>query len=155
MLSDVSNLISNGAEDIVEQYRNLASAAMADAQNWLREGALCRAIPEALPDAVMVTDEAGHIVSVNSQFELMFGYHRSEVIGCTPEMLLPEACRARHVQHRRAYAEHPKIVHDMADGSRFLARRKNGVEFRVSVSLGPVVIPAGPYTIVAIRRVRD
>jgi PAS domain S-box-containing protein len=145
---------SNEARKVVEQYRQIAGAAMADAETWLRQGALSRAIPEAMPDAILVADDEGKIISVNSQFELMFGYHRSEVIGRTPEMLLPEAVRARHVEHRRGYVDNPR-VREMGEDLTLLGRRKNGLEFRVQVKLGPVVIPTGVYTIVVIRRTKD
>jgi PAS domain S-box-containing protein len=102
----------------------------------------------------LVADELGEIISVNSQFELMFGYHRSEVIGQLPEMLLPEVVRPRHVEHRRGYVENPRVRQMGGDRTR-LGRRKNGLEFRVQVKFGPVVIPAGVYTIVVTRRTKD
>jgi PAS domain S-box-containing protein len=142
------------ATKVVAQYRQIAGAAMTDAETWLRQGAVSRAIPEAMPDAIMVTDEAGVIISVNSQFELMFGYHRSEVIGNTPEMLLPEAVRARHVEQRRRYIDNPK-VRGLGEHLGLVGRRKSGAELRVLVKLGPVVIPSGVYTIAVIRRVRE
>lgn len=142
------------ANKVVAQYRQIAKAAMIDAETWLRQGALSRAVPEAMPDAIMVTDEAGIIISVNSQFELMFGYHRSEVIGNTPEMLLPEAVRSRHVELRRTFVDNPR-VRGLGENRGLVGRRKNGLEFRVLVKLGPVVIPAGVYTIAVIRRVHE
>jgi PAS domain S-box-containing protein len=142
------------AKQVVSQYRQIAAAAMTDAETWLRQGALSRAIPEAMPDAILVADEAGTIISVNSQFELMFGYHRSEVIGKTPEMLIPEAARSRHIEHRHGYIDNPK-VRDMGEDLKLMGRRKNGAEFRVLVKLGPVVIPDGVFTIVVLRRMRD
>jgi len=145
---------SREAKDVVEQCRQIAGAAMADAETWLRQGALSRAIPEAMPDAILVVDEQGKIISTNSQFELMFGYHRSEIIGQAPEMLMPEAARARHVERRRDYADCPRI-REMSSDRGLLARRKNGREFRVQIKLGPVVIPTGVYTVVVIRRMKD
>jgi PAS domain S-box-containing protein len=142
------------ATAVVEQCMRIADAAITDAGSWLRQGALSRAIPEAMPDAIMVTDEAGVIVSVNVKFELMFGYHRSEVIGQLPEMLMPVAARARHVAERRAYVEEPR-VRDMSDNLKLRALRRNGNEFDVQIKLGPVVIPDGVYTIVIIRKARD
>jgi protein-histidine pros-kinase len=146
--------VDDDAKSVVEQYRRIADAAITDAGTWLRQGALSRAIPEAIPDAIMVTDEAGAIVSVNAKFELMFGYHRSEVLGQMPEMFMPQAVRARHIEHRRNYAENPR-VRDMSAGVRLRAIRKNGVEFDALIKLGPVVIPDGIYTIVVIRKIRD
>jgi PAS domain S-box-containing protein len=157
-VKDVSDMADDpnpdDAKAVVEQYRRIADAAITDAGSWLRQGALSRAIPEAMPDAIMVTDEAGVIVSVNAKFELMFGYHRSEVIGQLPEMLMPPAMRARHVAHRHAYAEEPR-VRDMSEHLRLRGLRKNGVEFDVQIKLGPVVIPDGIYTVVVIRKTRD
>jgi PAS domain S-box-containing protein len=149
-----SNRYADDTKAIVEQYRQIAETALNDAETSLRNGALNRAIPGAMPDAILVTNEAGVIISVNSQFELMFGYHRSEVIGRTPEMLLPEDARGRHIEHRRGYADNPRI-RNIGEQTTLRGRRKNGVEFGVMVKLGPVVIPAGVHTIVVIRRVGD
>jgi len=146
--------LADPVKAVVEQYREIAEAVLSDAEIWLRQGELSRAIPEAMPDAILVTDENGCIVSVNAQFELMFGYHRSEVIGKLPEILMPEPDRAGHVSLRQAYANAPR-VRDMAGDQRILARRKNGSEFRVQVKLAPVIISAGLYTIAVIRTIRD
>jgi len=148
---DIQSLSLSGPGKEVEQYRDVVDAAMSDAETWMRQRALSRAIAEAMPDAILVADEAGLIISVNSQFELMFGYHRSEVIGRTPEMLLPEGVRARHAGYRLGYVENPR-VREMGETMTLIARRKSGAEFRVRVKLGPVVIPTGIYTIVIIRR---
>jgi PAS domain S-box-containing protein len=145
---------ADDAKAIVDQYKRIAEAAIADAQTWLRQGALSRAIPDALPDAIMVVDMAGVIVSVNARFELMFGYHRSEIMGQTAEALIPEASRANHVELRREYSENPRI-RDMSEGMKLRGLRKNGVEINLVIKLGPVVIPAGTYTIVVIRKIRD
>lgn len=151
-MADDSN--SDEAKAAIEQYKRIADAAITDAGAWLRQGALSRAIPEAMPDAIMVTDEAGVIVSVNAKFELMFGYHRSEVVGQLPEMLMPASARECHVAHRRAYAEEPRI-RDMSADLKLRGLRKNGIEFDVQIKLGPVVIPDGVYTVVIMRKTRD
>ncbi len=146
--------LADPVKAVVEQYRNIVEAVLVDTDIWLRHGEVSRAIPEVMPDAILVTDENGCIISVNSQFELMFGYHRSEVFGRLPEMLMPEADRARHVAHRQAYANAPRL-RDIAEDQRLLARRKNGVEFTVQIKLGPVIVPTGTYTIAVIRKTRD
>lgn len=138
-------------EAAAELYREIAVAALDDATVSMRAGALARAIPEAMPDAVLAVSETGEIVSVNVQCELMFGYHRSELLGQTPEILMPEGVRERHVAHRARYAETPR-VRDMGENLHLIARRKTGSEFAGPVRLGPVVIPEGIYTIVVIRR---
>src|SRR4051812_9273838 len=152
-MDDDPNNTFDDAQAAVEQYRKIADAAITEAESWLRQGALSRAIPEAMPDAIMVTDEPGVIVSVNARFELMFGYHRSEVIGRLPEILMPVASRERHIAHRHGYAEEPR-VRDMGENLKLGGLRKNGTEFDAQIKLGPVVIPDGIYTIVVIRKTR-
>jgi PAS domain S-box-containing protein len=138
--------------DALAQYHQLATDSITDAQNWVRACSLARAIPEAMPDAIVVVDEAGLIVSVNAQFELMFGYHRSQVIGQPPEMLMPEAFRQCHIDLSRGFIHDPS-ARDLE--GKVLARRKNGVEIQVEIRLGPVVTPDGAFIIATIRRVRD
>jgi protein-histidine pros-kinase len=132
-------------------YHEVASAALDDARLSLRANALARAVPEALPDAVVVVSEAGEIVAVNNQAELMFGYHRTELIGQPVEVLVPDEARARHVEHRAAFDLAPRI-RDMGENLHLNAKRKTGEEIPVMVRLGPVVIPDGVFTIVVIRR---
>ena len=57
---------TNQTHQIVELYRGIVHAAVADVNNWLLDDGVSRAIPEAIPDAILVTDEAGMIVLDNS-----------------------------------------------------------------------------------------
>jgi PAS domain S-box-containing protein len=114
---------------------------------------LQRAIIERLPDAKVVIDEAGRVVMVNPQTELLFGYPRSQLIGQPVEMLLPERLRERHVQHRAHYAEEPR-TRPMGIGLNLVGRQKSGREIPVEISLAPIVISSGVYTIAVIRRAR-
>jgi two-component system, LuxR family, sensor kinase FixL len=49
-----------------------------------------RSILETVPDAMVVIDEQGRIVSFSAAAERLFGYIESEVLGRTIELLLPE-----------------------------------------------------------------
>ena len=49
---------------------------------------------EAAPAGMLMMDSAGRIVLVNAQIEKLFGYARSELIGQSLEMLLPDRFRA-------------------------------------------------------------
>jgi PAS domain S-box-containing protein len=42
---------------------------------------------EAAPDAIVMVGEGGHIVLVNSQAELLFGYPGVELLGQSVEIL--------------------------------------------------------------------
>ncbi len=118
----------------------------AASQAWLA------AILEATPDAILVVDSDGQIVTVNAQTELLFGYERGDLIGQQVEMLLPEPLGDRHVAHRQAFAADPR-TRAMGAGLELAARRKDGTALPVEISLSPLSTPDGLFVISAIRDV--
>ncbi len=107
---------------------------------------------EQYPDASVVVETAtGKIVLVNRQAELMFGYHRSELLEQPVEMLLPDQYRDEHVKHRTKYASDPR-TRPMGIGLVLRGQNKNGVVFAVEINLAPVVTKHGSFTIATIRR---
>ena len=106
---------------------------------------------DGLPDALVVVDSTGRVVLFNSQAELLFGYHRSEVIGREVETLIPEGARGRHVKHRESFADAPQ-ARPMGTGLILAARHKDGREIPVSINLSPIVSTDGQYTSAVIRR---
>jgi PAS domain S-box-containing protein len=136
-----------------ERWQDFYKSLISDVTTWAATKALIQALPETLPDALMIVDAAGAIVLVNSQLELMFGYHRSELIGQSPEFLLPPELREEHAGLRREYADAPRARGmAIATGMIFRARRKNDTELLVHVMLNPVATPDGVGTIAVIRR---
>jgi PAS domain S-box-containing protein len=105
---------------------------------------------EASPDGMILTDGDGTILLVNGQIESVFGYSRSELIGRPVEVLMPERFRDGHIAHRERYRLHP-MVRTMGGGLELLARRKDGSNFPVEVSLSPATA-VGPARVVATVR---
>ncbi|KPJ90011.1 MAG: hypothetical protein AMS18_11790 [Gemmatimonas sp. SG8_17] len=105
---------------------------------------------DTLPDAIVIVDRNGRIVDLNIQAVGLFGYARSELLGEPVEMLLPEQIRSRHVGERERYNESPH-VRPMGAGKSLLARRKDGQEFPVEISLGPYQSEDGPLVVSTIR----
>lgn len=134
--------------------QKVAVQALQEATTALQQNELVRAIPDALPDALIVVGEDGVIEYCNGQFEFMFGYHRSEVLGKTPEMFLPMNLRAAHINHRTRYLNAP-AVREMGERLNLEAVRKNGSIVRVLIRLSPLVVVAGIFTIAVIRRAPD
>ena len=62
-----------------------------------------RALLESAPDAMVIVDQRGRIVLVNSRTEELFGYARHELLGYSVEVLIPERFHDRHLHHRTAY----------------------------------------------------
>jgi protein-histidine pros-kinase len=96
-----------------------------------------RAVLEAASQAILIVDERGTIVSVNRQTEVIFGYPRERLVGVRIETLIPERLRERHVGHRATYFRDPH-VRPMGRGLNLLARRADGTEFPVEISLSYV-----------------
>src|ERR1041384_7090357 len=97
-------------------------------------GSNSRALLDAAPDGMVVVDAAGRIVLANRQAQTMFGFTSDELLGQRVEILLPEAYRVSHRDHRTAYHAAPR-TRPMGLGMELLARRKDGREFPVEISL--------------------
>ncbi|HEX3861801.1 MAG TPA: PAS domain S-box protein [Stellaceae bacterium] len=108
------------------------------------------ALLEAVPDAVVIVDHNGRIITVNAQTEAVFRYSRAELIGQPVEILIPERLQAAHIAERTAYHRAP-AVRQMGAGRDLLARRSNGGEFPVDVSLSLLATPEGNLIISTIR----
>lgn len=109
-----------------------------------------RELLEVAPDAIVEVDREGRIVLLNKATEKLFGYAREELLGTSVETLLPEALRDRHVMHRAEYLSNPS-TRPMGQGLTLSARRRDGSELPVEVSLSPIRI-GDSFTVMAIVR---
>lgn len=113
-----------------------------------------RMLLESAPDAMIIIDGQGKIAIANAQSEEMFGYERQEMLGQPVEMLLPERLRSTHVGHREGFSSDPRL-RPMGPGLDLLARRNDGSEFPVEISLSPVHSAAGHFVSSVIRDVTE
>lgn len=116
--------------------------------------ALFKALLDAAPDAHVVIDAHGTMAVVNVQLERLFGYSEAELIGRSVEILLPERLWATHVDHRSTYYASPH-ARPMGAGLNLAARRRDGSEFPVEISLSPLNTDAGLLVVSAIRDVTE
>jgi PAS domain S-box-containing protein len=98
---------------------------------------------EAASDGVLIVDADGRIRLINLRAADMFGYEEQELLGQPVECLLPERFRESHRRLRAAYTANP-ISRPMGAGYSLLARRRDGSEFPVEISLSFVDSQDGP-----------
>jgi PAS domain S-box-containing protein len=116
------------------------------------------ALFEASPDALVRVHADGRIALVNRQAEALFGYEREELTGQFVEVLMPEAARRIHPQHRATYLSNPR-PRLMGTSADLAGRRRDGSTFPAKISLSAVNTDGGMQITAVIRditgRLRD
>ena len=109
---------------------------------------------EASPSGMVMMDQDGKIVMVNSMTEKLFGYSRQELIGSLLEMLVPERFRHQHPEYRQTYIGESK-TRLMGHGRDLYGLHKSGQEFPVEVGLNPIETEHGIFVLAAIVDITD
>jgi len=109
---------------------------------------------ESSPNAIILVDQQGRIAMLNSQTEKSFGYDRAELLGITIEKLVPKRLGGEHVRHRGSFYASPQI-RQMGERRELFARRKDGSEFPVDISLMPIETRAGPLIMARITDITE
>ncbi len=122
------NLVVSGRE-VTDRWN--AQQAHAAAEARLRD------VIESAPDAMVIVNADGEIQIINHQTETLFGYTPSELIGQNHEILIPKQLRERHREHRATYTANPR-ARPMGADLQLVARRKDGSEIPVEISLSPL-----------------
>ncbi|HEX6290073.1 MAG TPA: PAS domain S-box protein [Herpetosiphonaceae bacterium] len=113
-----------------------------------------QALLHAAPDAIVIVDHMGRVVVANQVAESIFGYTQHELLGQPIELLMPDRFHTLHLKHRAAYKADPR-TRPMGICKDLIARRKDGTEFPVEVSLSPLQTADGLLVTSVIRDVTE
>ena len=148
MSTDLTHTMATEREREEFIARDREATARIKAESRFRE------LLEAAPDAIIEVDREGRIVLLNAVTVKLFGYTREELLGRNVDALIPDSARARHAAHRAGYWAKP-VTRPMGQGLTLLARRKDGSEFPVEISLSPVRSEEGFRVTAIIRDVTE
>ena len=108
-----------------------------------------RLVVEAVPDAIVVSNQEGQITLLNAQAEKVFGYTREELLGRSIDTLIAEPSHSGHADNRQGYLQAP-AARTMGTGHDLYGRRKDGSEIAVEVGLNPIDTSEGTAILASI-----
>jgi PAS domain S-box-containing protein len=113
-----------------------------------------RMVVEASPHGMIMVGPQGNIALVNAQTEKIFGYRRSELIGQSIDILVPERDRVNDPARRaRFFTEsRPRAI---GAGRELFGRRKDGGDVPLEIGLNPIETPEGVFTLASIVDVTE
>jgi PAS domain S-box-containing protein len=109
-----------------------------------------RGVFDAYPDAVLLVDAAGRITLANPAAAALFGFSVEALHGLSVDTLVPSAVASRHAGLRQGYAQAPR-PRPMGNELELTARRADGSEVMVEISLSPLSVAGVPHVVAAIR----
>jgi PAS domain S-box-containing protein len=126
-----------GIEPVSDNDTTMALIAAIDIrQRKIHEERMHQAM-DAAASAMVMVDHQGIIVFVNRTASLLFGYDERDMMGQPVEMLIPETFRRAHPVYTSGYMS-DSSKRAMGLGRDLFARRKDGTQFPVEISLTPV-----------------
>ena len=98
-----------------------------------------RSILETVPDAMVVIDEHGLIISFSKAAERLFGFAEAELVGENVSTLMPSPDRERHDGYLKRYLTtgEKRII---GIGRLVTGRRRDGTTFPMELSVGEAIL---------------
>jgi PAS domain S-box-containing protein len=112
-----------------------------------------RGVLESAPDSMVIVNQDGEIILVNSRAEELFGYQRHELVGRSAEVLLSERLRSGHPNRGSRYFTEPREETDAELDLYGLS--KHGNEFPIEIRISPFRTEEGVLVSSSIRDTTD
>ncbi|MCB0210627.1 MAG: PAS domain S-box protein [Anaerolineae bacterium] len=126
------NLVRRQVKQLEQELK--AQKQIAFAAGIFQRDITVRTLLESLTEGLIICDESGMIVLINTRAEEIFGYKSDEVAGHSLNIFLPERFYATHTNHIGRFFEAPR-VRPMGQGMDLTGKRKDGAEIPIEVSL--------------------
>jgi two-component system cell cycle sensor histidine kinase/response regulator CckA len=127
-------------------YRDITEQKQAE-HALVREKSYLDQLIESAPEGIVITDNEGRIVRVNSEFKRMFGYSKRDAQGRSIDDLV-----APPGMHKEATGLTKQVSRGQKISQETLRRRKDGSLIHVSVIASPIVIDSVQVGIYGIYR---
>jgi PAS domain S-box-containing protein len=108
---------------------------VAFASGIFQDDVTIRTILASLAEGLVIIDDSGTILLVNTAAEIMFGYQMEDLVGKPHYLLLPERLRKIHEEHQAHFFADPRF-RGMDQVSDLVGLRRDGSEFPLGISLG-------------------
>jgi len=105
---------------------------------------------DALPDAIVLVDEAGGIIFANQAVKPLLGYEPPELVGQPLSTLVPSRFRELHQRLVASFWQDPK-PRSMTSRPLLYALSKAGEEVPVTISLAPVALRGERCCVASLR----
>ena len=120
-------------KELLEQQLRI-QRQIAFASGFFQGDVTIRTLLESLAEGVVIIDNSGTILLVNTRAEQMFGYPKKDLIGKPHAVLIPERFRTVHEEHQAHFFAEPRI-RPMGQLLNLAGRRRDGSEFPLEISL--------------------
>lgn len=116
-------------------FRETQEEALRNRQDLEAKQAHLQSLLDTVPDATVVIDETGKIITFNDAAIRQFGYEAEEVLGKNISMLMPEPYRSKHDAYIERYMKtrEPRII---GTDRVVVGQRKDGSTFPMKLAVG-------------------
>lgn len=108
-----------------------------------------RLILEAAPSAMIMINDRGRVVLVNSEAEQSFGYSRDDFLTLHVEDLVPYRFRRAHLAFRNGFIAQPDR-REMGVGRELFGLRRDGTEMPIEIGLNPIELDGEQFVLASV-----